>query len=327
MTSCSEHGILPTRMAAIDARRGQQPSMYGAESTRTDVSSETIPPEVVSLLWDSTMNAKFDRKCRINTATPMTPSERACAASHVITWKLIYELFAKQSKPLQTEELSLYLSSYLSTSSGHIEGKSSTPTNDKSSFKKVSSFRPLPNSRVYDAIPDAWLSSPRPQYQMNLVTECNRHAQINSICDVLALRSQSSIEHFGKFVLILEDDAVIDPHPKWRGKNSVHVYSKKLLKKNFLQRVKEIEDKIPSDFDICYLGYNGKTFKKTVKKILVRPEYVWQLHAYLLSPKGAAKLLAQLPVSAPVDNFIAKLIFEKKLEVRTSQQKLKQFKF
>jgi GR25 family glycosyltransferase involved in LPS biosynthesis len=305
LANCCDHGILPTRVAAIDARRGHQSMIYGAESSSENTSSTTnIPPEVVALKWDSTTNAKFDIKCRVNTSTPLTPSERACAASHVITWKLIYDIFAKKSMT-PPSQLTSYISSSVNTV-GRIQ-------NGGEQFKR-NGFTPLPSRRVYDSIPDLWISSPRPEYQRHIFTAEERQAQIDSVSDFLAIRNQSSVEHYGNFFLILEDDAVVDPHPKVKGKYS-HPQCKKLVKKNFLQRLKEIEDKIPADFDICYLGYNGKSYKKLVKKILVRPQYVWQLHAYLLSPKGAAKLLTQLPVSAPVDNFIAKLIYEKQLEV------------
>ena len=303
------------------ARKGlYSPTQEGDHNT--DASS-LIPPEVVTMTWDSTLNATFDSKCFINVATPMTASERACAASHVMTWKLIYEIFAKNS-PSASSELSIFLSS-LSPSSSFSSSASSSAAANKDidrgkrnatgSSKKIS-FKPIPTPHIYENIPKIWLSQPRPQYQKVIMGENERLAQINDVCNMLALRNQSSnFEYYGKGFLILEDDAVIDPHPKLKGK-SVHPISKKLIKKDLLRRVKEIEDKIPLDFDICYLGYTGKTFKKTVKKVLVRPQYVWQLHAYLLSPKGAAKLLMNLPVSAPVDNFIAKLIVDNKLEVR-----------
>lgn len=308
---CSEHGILPVRVAAIDARRGQVSHSYSRDDSRNLYNNEAskdivdnIPVEVVTMTWDSTLNAKFDKKCMINTATPMTPSERACAASHVMTWKLIYEIFTKKCTPVSSE-----LSNYLTSMSG---SQPSLSLQSKSNRRQI--CKPLPTSRVYDAIPDIYLSLPRPQYQKKIVSAQERQAKVNSMSDLLAMRNLDGGEYYSKFFLILEDDAVIDPHPKLKGKY-VNPNSKKLIKKEFLQRLKDIEDKIPADFDICYLGYNGKSLQKTIKKTLVRPEYVWQLHAYVLSPKGAAKLLMHLPVSAPVDNFIAKLIFEKKLEV------------
>lgn len=301
MSQCSQHGIFPVRMAAVDARKGHS-SAYAerpGEGGRSVPSAGLIPAEVVSMTWDSTTNAKFDKRCLVNVATPMTPSERACAASHVMTWKLVYELFASKVDP--SSELAKFL-----TSSQGGRGVSS----------KKNFLKPLPNLHVYDAIPDMWVSQPRPQYQKSLLGERARQDSVRNVCSLLSNRCHGNNSAFyGKYLLVLEDDAVFDPHPKLKGKN-VHPYAKRLTKKDFLQRIKEIEDKIPADFDICYLGYTGKIFKKTVKKVLVRPQYVWQLHAYLLSPKGAARLLSHLPVSAPVDNFIAKLIVDKHLEVR-----------
>jgi GR25 family glycosyltransferase involved in LPS biosynthesis len=301
---CAQHGIFPMRIAAIDARKGQ--STYACGGERSIQPSGIVPVEVVAMTWDSTVNAKFDKHCVINVTTPMTPSERACAASHVMTWKLIYEIFAHKGIMDPSSELSMFLSSL---SAPTLQKKSS------SGGAKKQCLKPLPTPHVYDLIPKIWMTQPQPQHQKTLVGDKDRLEELDNICSLLSLKNQSSnFEFYGKFFLILEDDAVIHPHPKF-SKRHTTALSKKLTKKDLLQRIKDIEDKIPVDFDICYLGYVGKTFTRTVKKVLVRPQYVWQLHAYLLSPKGAAKLLSHLPVSAPVDNFIAKLIFEKKLEV------------
>jgi GR25 family glycosyltransferase involved in LPS biosynthesis len=305
LNNCDLHGILPLRVAAIDAKKGQKSHTYEGENNFS--TSEDIPPEVVATTWDSSFNAQFDKKCFVNAAVPMTPSERACAASHVMIWKLIYQIFATNMNP--NSELAIFLSS--------SEG---TKKSTSGSRKQV--FKPLPNRRVYDIIPKIWLSAPRPQYQSTLLSEKQRQAEVSSICNLFSIRNQrtGSVEYHGQYFLILEDDATIDPHPKIKGPDKyANQTAKKLTKKDFLQRLKEIEEKIPADFDICYLGCNGKVFQGRVKKVLVRPLYVWQLHAYLLSAKGAAKLLMHLPVSGPVDNFIAKLIFEKSLEVSRIQ--------
>lgn len=309
MRQCSRHGILPIRVAAVDARKGLHPSSTQGEENAINSTGSLIPPEVVTMNWDSTVNATFDTKCFVNVATPMTASERACAVSHVMIWKLVYEIFANKSLS-PSSELAIFLSS-LSSHKLH----DSRTTNTYGVDNKKSYFKALPSPHVYDMIPKIWLSQPQPQYQKLVIGEKERVAELNDICSLFALWNHSrNFEYYGKGVLILEDDASIDPHPKLKVRH-VHPNIKKLIKKDFLHRMTEIEEKIPSDFDICYLGYTGKTYKNILKKALVRPQYVWQLHAYLLSPKGAAKLLSYLPVSAPVDNFVAKLIVEKKLEV------------
>lgn len=45
-----------------------------------------IGPRDVSSTWDSTVNARYDRKCVANRSVPLTPSERCCAASHLALW-------------------------------------------------------------------------------------------------------------------------------------------------------------------------------------------------------------------------------------------------
>ena len=234
---CEVHSLLPFRIAAIDARKKRD-----FRSVLDDGLSDNIPPEVVVLTWDSTTNNLFDKKCVVNVATPMTPSERACAASHVMVWKLISECFANGS----------------------------SPTSSISSVTSSSIIKPLAHNN--NKIPRLWINFPRPRYQKKAVEESERVSRIDVVRKILTTNGGGRIAN----------------------------------------------SQLPADFDICYLGYAGRTLKKKVKKIFVRPKYVWQLHAYLLSPKGAMKLLSFLPVSAPVDNFIAKLTLDNILEVMDS---------
>ena len=279
---CEVHSLLPFRIAAIDARKKRD-----FRSVLDDGLSDNIPPEVVVLTWDSTTNNLFDKKCVVNVATPMTPSERACAASHVMVWKLIGECFANGSSP--TSSISSVTSSSIIKPSAHNNNK----------------------------IPRLWINFPRPRYQKKAVEESERVSRIDVVRKILTTNGGGRIANSQAF-LVLEDDAmIITTQPKRKGKNR-QLNSRKLLRKDFLDRLEIIHELLPADFDICYLGYAGRTLKKKVKKIFVRPKYVWQLHAYLLSPKGAMKLLSFLPVSAPVDNFIAKLTLDNILEVMDS---------
>ena len=298
LDQCNRHSVFPIRVAAIDARKGQDYSRQDTGNNRNNnsiigSSEDIIDEKVVKYSWDSTLNAKFDKKCLPNTSIAMTPSERACAASHVTVWNFVYNIFVKDSSP--PPELSQFLRQL---------GQDSMSSGSKNYC------RPLPSRETNDLIPKLWLNRPRPRYQCQPISETDRVAEIQANIDVL-LRFNFYCE---KFFLVLEDDAIFDPRGKSLRK-SMTKHSKKLSKKSFMQRLKDIADKIPADFDICYLGYNGNVEKKSVKKIFVKPIYVWGLHAYLLSPKGAAKLLTQLPVSAPVDIFIANLIKNKKIEV------------
>ena len=47
--------------------------------------------------------------------------------------------------------------------------------------------------------------------------------------------------------------------------------------------------------------------------VLRQPTFLWTTVGYVVYPKGARKLLRKLPVDAPVDNFIARLVREGEL--------------
>ena len=109
-----------------------------------------------------------------------------------------------------------------------------------------------------------------------------------------------------EFFLIFEDDAALIPRDG-------SFYSM------FLDTVLDI----PSDCDICYLGYAANmamqsNFRRNKISRFFEPTYLWHLHAYLLSASGVRKLLSHLPIDRPVDNFIARLVNEKKLKVSNS---------
>ena len=77
---------------------------------------------------------------------------------------------------------------------------------------------------------------------------------------------------------------------------------------------------VPAECDILYLGWSipwGKASHPTVKvrgkDVFIKPSYIWQLHGYVLRGRAVDTLLASLPINAPLDNFIARLIFEKRL--------------
>lgn len=58
--------------------------------------------------------------------------------------------------------------------------------------------------------------------------------------------------------------------------------------------------------DLLYLGYTqAAPWRRKVSKSVVEAEYLWTTVGYVIWPSGARKLLAQLPVDQPVDNFMA----------------------
>lgn len=227
--------------------------------------TESIPLEIVTTHWNSTLNSTFDKQCAVNVATPLTPSERACAVGHIMVWKLIYELSIEQ----------VYR--------GNVQG-------------------------IFQKIPPVVLNLARSSMKFLSKEDfyfLSRMYSSNQWCHHVA----KGVNNCGYF-LVFEDDFEIkswvtidhDCGDKYTG---------------FMARVYEIQRNLPPETDICYLGYVKPyeiTWKKCGKHFL-EPTYLWQLHAYLLSPSGARKLLSSLPVDSPVDNFVARLIYEGKLKV------------
>ena len=207
LSMCEKHAVIPIRLCAVDGR-----------------SNTIVDNGIVSTHWDSTMNATYDGSCFSNTAIPLTPSERACAASHIEAWRCtIAALTAK---------------------------------ND-----------------IYE----------------NFIRNSRR---------VCGLQKTGDAQDY---MLIFEDDAMIC----------------RLKEQPFVMRMRQVRRALPDDFDICYLGYAAPkkvlAKPKKIKNLLFKPEYLWQLHGYMLSVQGAKKLLSFLPVNQPVDNFVATLLSEEKI--------------
>merc|ERR1712048_74306 len=84
-----------------------------------------------------------------------------------------------------------------------------------------------------------------------------------------------------------------------------------LLKRQFLSRLRELETEEP---DVLYLGYTqAAPWRRTVGKVVREAEYLWTTVSYVLWPAGARKLLADLPVDQPVDNYMSSLMSSGKL--------------
>lgn len=197
---CEKHAVMPIRVPAVN---GRDPDVVLTDS-------------VVSTHWDSTLNAQYDGSCFANTAIPMTPTERACATSHVEAWR--------------------------------------------------------------QAV-----------------------AALSGMGDISTYLLRHGFDNQQDYIIIFEDDA--------------HIC--RLKEKSFIERVRQVRHALPNDFDICYLGYAAPkrvvAKPKKIKNLLFKPQYLWQLHGYMLSLQGAEKLLSFLPVNQPVDNFIAQLMCEEKI--------------
>jgi len=94
---------------------------------------------------------------------------------------------------------------------------------------------------------------------------------------------------------------------------------------NFRQYLSVLIHQLPADFDILYLGHaaSGKGKGTEVKGgIFFKPKYLWQLHAYVVRGRAVDKILKCLPINAPVDNFIAQLVYDGVLVAYSLQNRL-----
>ena len=96
----------------------------------------------------------------------------------------------------------------------------------------------------------------------------------------------------------------------------------------FAERLRATVERTPMDADLALLGYFFREEKamldvplQTLEAFLV-PKYFWGLHAYWLSPGGAAKLLRRLPVDCPVDVFVARGLHDDALVGYAAKHKL-----
>lgn len=115
--------------------------------------------------------------------------------------------------------------------------------------------------------------------------------------------------------LVFEDDVqmVFDRSNHKLGQSNGNVFS---------ERLAQTLDLAPVDYDVIYLGWSGwrggnyrsgkkdptddAPWNKDPKKFLRKAEYVWTTVGYVISQKGAKKLLAAArPLNQPVDNFMA----------------------
>lgn len=266
-------------MSAWDARRSVQ-GVTSESDKEISHRNNMMSSRVVSHSWDSTLNAVYDSTCVVNVVTPMTPSERACAFSHAIIWKYISRQTANngndQSKVTQ-EAIDLIPSIVFQAARQYVA------VNDKS-ISDEKSWLPLPeHARIFP--------------EVKLKSDSSRTSKPN--CSFL----------------IFEDDIEM---------SNIRIETSSLPHRfhTFQHHLHDIYKRLPSNYDICYLGYVAPKsclpLSRSAKedKTIFRPTYLWQLHAYILSSNGARKLLSHLPINMPVDNFIARLIHEKKLNVR-----------
>ena len=100
----------------------------------------------------------------------------------------------------------------------------------------------------------------------------------------------------GAPLMVLEDDA--KPMPRFD--------------ERLVEALKDLSEEEPS---LLYMGYcKAAPWRRRVSARVAEAEYLWTTVGYIVWPAGAAVLLENLPVNQPVDNYMAKLIAERKLQ-------------
>lgn len=115
-----------------------------------------------------------------------------------------------------------------------------------------------------------------------------------------------------KHAIVFEDDFSIQP--------------------DFLTKINNIFNELPNTFDICYLFYHPFTYKYyinfnkfdiTDKRYIRKQVPTWGLVGYILSLKGATKLIELCnTMTGPIDNMVSKHILLGKLEAYHSKELL-----
>ena len=291
----------------------------------------------VSLYWNSTLNSTFDSKCTVNASTPMTASERACAASHLRVWRHISllreNMFRTSTQRTQTgdsrhsskSELNLEVNQNINGNKNENLETEADISNTENKIKNNSENRNdsdfLTISKEtfrFCRMGGGWVQViPQATGGVESQNRRNKKKKVsdfgNKIPENIGCTSVSNeMDEKNDWYLIFEDDADVTNNIGSDGFQSI------------LNRL--IKQKIPHDFDICYLGHviprncNKRFFRGGD---IIEPSYVWCLHAYLLRGKAINILLNNLPINAPVDNFIAQLLYDGTLKVTAKRQLLR----
>jgi GR25 family glycosyltransferase involved in LPS biosynthesis len=301
---CNNLGISGIRVSAIDGNRTKALSDISHNGSMPDIPD--IPDTDVTRVWDSTLNNMYDSKCTINKFTPMTPSERACAASHLNVWRTIAAIRDSLFQSSNSTTSHLNLNANISSSTLN---KSNSDTSDTSSNNKNGNDSSKRDTVGHDS-------------NHNLVEisrGCYRLSHMGGgwipvHMSVAEKKNQKKNASLGSTVrgsdndtdwyLVLEDDA--------------EAATTNLMSEGFQITLNKVLQKVPPNFDICYLGH---VIPHHAEKRLfrggdiIKTKYAWCLHAYVLRGKAVDVLLKNLPISAPVDNFMAQMLHDEIIEV------------
>jgi GR25 family glycosyltransferase involved in LPS biosynthesis len=328
---CHQHRVVPLRVSAVDGLKLQ---MNSSDHHNHDLSSgcaDNVPESDVSIVWNAILNSTFDGNCFPNEATPMTPSERACAASHLNVWRAIDNLrgtvlgITSQSSMIAGPHGMLKSASVQRPTEHNAQISNAYAASapggscDGIDVRKLLGCGPRGES-YYDIALESFVRSHigggwAPVDTEKLNAKKRKKQKTESRGDMSSAHyssagkdSAATNSDTGDWYLICEDDAKFTTNASVIGQSFTATLTK------------IIHDRVPADFDIVYLGCvipRGATqYRVGSTKVVRKVSYAWMLHSYVLRGRAVPYLLSQLPISAPVDNFIAQLINEGSLNVR-----------
>lgn len=288
----SPSGLSAVRVRAYDGtgdRSGYATQLHGAQGSQGTVEAPAllihaeddyshIPESDVLLTWDSTLNSKFDARYLANKAVACTATERACAASHLRAWRAIAASRGFKSSRSKASEALVKASSRKST--GGSEPVQLVTTSPETIYKTL-----LQLQKAARGVP----TGTRPPS--------------DDAADSY-LYPQEGTDYY----IVLEDDVAFP--------------QQSLV--DLRATVRALMRALPADVDVLYLSgvlpKDNPHFKLTHKKDepFYGINYAWTLQAYVLRPRAVEVLLSKLPIWAPVDNFVASLIYNEELKVRTA---------
>lgn len=298
----SKEGFSLIRVSAVDGAAVVHRAVHHDSSSRgriddddADATVNLIPECDVSLTWDSTLNSQFDSNCPPNHCVVSTASERACAASHLRVWRMISGIITNNNKhKLMRQQLS---------DKGVIRDDLHDLT------KWLSSLRSMLPDYDYSYIVEnmLMLNNNKPDKKNASKAKSTSTAQSSSISSINNNNNkQSSSMPGSEYYLIMEDDLAASPEYSGKLQSLIHRLMKKL----------------PGDVDILYLkGIVPKSSQQlkasVLNKLFMEVNYVWTLKACVLRESAVDTLLTNLPITGPVGNFVAQLIYSRQLKVKS----------
>eukprot|EP01032_Pedospumella_encystans_P014150 gene14150-16274_t len=272
---------------------------------------DSIPESDVQLTWDSTLNNKFDPRCPVNARTVATPSERACAASHLRVWRTIAAVRGTKVAKSKLRGLQSLLGTSSETPS---EGALASP---EVIYKDLLTLKSGGQQSVPAGPSGGGTSSSSEnkevsQTQMSVLEE--------------SLHPQEGIDYF----IVFEDDVCFPQQSLVDLRATIQSIMRVLPASVDILYLCGVLPKACADVDILYLcGVLPKACAEfKLRNIKGDPffsiNYAWTLQAYVLRSRAVEVLLSKLPIFAPVDNFVASLIYHGELRACIVKDKLTQ---